>query len=584
MRIIAISLPIWTFFAVAFTLLPSVTAAQTHEVTYDRIVFERSNEADDLAWSQLLFRVEGFRIDGLCYNSCSISFSLDGTPMGPYSNRADLRITRALVTSSFPTDHHGQMFIGNRQHRLAEVEALEAFGHREKLALAWIVQHSDELIDFALASSRVAEEVRPYWQRQQTVFESRLSSVFTNVLSGYRDDIATRNMPNDLTNTIQPALVAMELYAGPVDGIAGRGTREGIRQFQRERNRLVTGYADSQERDLLAEFMSRHGDAVRQTGSSHTELLARRLGIELSEANDSSIADASESESEAAAELRRQLDAANETIADLCAGSVTVGEHEELRRQLDAANATLADLRNDSVPRSELLALEARLTEMVPAAELQDAERRLSAANETIADLRATSVPEADHFQLQRRLDAANATIADLREGSVPRADYRQLEARLATMVSAEDLRDAERRLDAANETIADMRDTMVPVAQTAEIARQLEAANATVANLRQTRVPMEDHLAVRRQLDAANQTVADLRSDIEQNYVDRSEAEMREDTLSRQISALNQTILELTEERDRQRGLRQQTEQIYQNWIDDCRSQTACAIAMQLN
>src|SRR6056297_1609372 len=93
----------------AATLGASAVAAQPHQVTYERVVFEGSNEGDDLAWSQLLFSVEGFRIDGLCYNSCRIEFSLDGSPRGAYTNRADLRITNALVTSDFPTDFYGQM-------------------------------------------------------------------------------------------------------------------------------------------------------------------------------------------------------------------------------------------------------------------------------------------------------------------------------------------------------------------------------------------------------------------------------------------------------------------------------------------
>ena len=112
MRIMALALPFLTLCTIAFSLLPSMLSAQTHQVTYDRIVFERSNEGNDLAWAQLRFRIEGFRIDGLCYNSCSIGFSLDGTPRGANSNRADLRITRSLVTSGFPEDQYGQAFIG----------------------------------------------------------------------------------------------------------------------------------------------------------------------------------------------------------------------------------------------------------------------------------------------------------------------------------------------------------------------------------------------------------------------------------------------------------------------------------------
>jgi peptidoglycan hydrolase-like protein with peptidoglycan-binding domain len=614
MRPIFFSLPLWSFFIAIWSIFPSVASAQQHQVTYDRVVFERSNEGEsgDNSWSQLLFTIEGFRIDGLCYHACDIAFSLDGAPSGPYQARADLRVTRELVNRTFPTDFSGQMFIGNRQNTGAERDAIAAFPDREKLALAWIIEHSTALISFAVSSERISSDVLDYWLGQEDVFETRLARAFTTVLSGYRNQIETRNTLEQTRDIVQPALAQLGLYSGSIDGIPGRMTREAVSAFQRERGRLVTGYADGEERAILARILAGETEHDGDT-TSHTERLAERLGIELGpEVTEEDVAlDAAveltrlQSEVdrlEAANELSRRLaDERLETITDALETIRTLRmelreargssdrdpENEvvvELRRQLEAANETIADLRDDRIPRADFERLEERLAAMVPETDLREAERRLVAANETIADLRGSSVPVEEHAELRRQLEAANETIADLREETVPRAEFAELDARLATMVPRADLQEAERRLDAANETLADMRESTVPIEQAAEIARQLEAANATIANLRQTRVPMEDVLVLRRQLDAANQTVADLRADIASNYVDRGDAEMREDTLSRQIRALNQTILELTEDRDRQRTLRLQTEQIYQNWIEDCRSRPACASAMQLD
>jgi len=579
---------------------PMQATAQGHEITYDRVIFERSTVADDRSWAQLRFRIEGFRIDGRCYRSCSIGFSLDGSIDGPAQQRADLRITDELVTSPFPGDRFGQMFIGNRTHRGDETAAIAAFRERERLALAWIVHHSTALIEFALDGNRIPVTIRPYWQEQTTRFERRLASVFSNVLSGYRDAIPQRNTREDLVTTIQPALAALGLYAGGIDGLQGPQTRNALRAFQSSEGRLATGYADSEERELLAQHLE---EPPASEMLSHTERLALERGIELSQDEDTSLDTAAEltrleaenarlqrslelsqsigasrsqtirtlrsllAEANAGADpdstLRRQLDAANETIADLRDGSVPHEDYTELQlemdaalqeaqRQLSAANETIADLREDSVPREDYAALEAEIE-----AERQEAQRQLNAANEALADLRESSVPLSDHQELRRQLDAANAANADLRAQSVPRADYEALITEMDSMVPAVRLEETERQLAAANETIADMHDTMVPIAQAAEIFRQLEAAN---------------------------QSVADLRADIAENYVDRGAAELREATLSRQISALNQTILELTEDRDRQRTLRRQTEQIYQNWVSDCRAQPVCASAMQLD
>ncbi len=355
-------------------------AAAQHEITYEKVIFERSNSAHNFLWSELFFTIEGFRIDGSCYHSCNISFSLHGSRS---YGRADLKATQDLV-ASWPSSTF--MFFGSTENTANERDAILALSQREKLALAWIIERSAELISFATATDRIPLDVADYWRSQENVFPTHIQRAFSTALRGYRDRIVMRNTNDQLQTVIQPALAEIGLYSGPIDGAASNRIGEAVAAFQKERERLVTGYADSEEREILAQLLLE---------------TIRTLRAELTRMQTPSNSDP---ETEVVAELHRRIGLANEAIVDLQAmlgasrqlaadrietirslrvelsrarRSSDTEASAELRRQLEAANATIADLQAESVPRSELERLEERLVTIVttldpasPAAEL----------------------------------------------------------------------------------------------------------------------------------------------------------------------------------------------------------------------
>ena len=237
---------------VIFASFLASTAAAQNRITYEKVVFVRSISADDRSWSKLLFAIDGFRIDGSCYHDCDISFSLDANTI---IKRADLSVTQDLVVSWFPTGSDGQMVIGNRENTANERVAISAFSEREKLTLAWIIEHSAELISLANATDRISPDVADFWRGQEEVFPTRIEKVFSTVLRGLKGGSETRNTSHHARSIIQPALAKLGLYSGPIDGVAGPMTRAAVSAFQNESGRLETGYVDSEELRLLAEIL-----------------------------------------------------------------------------------------------------------------------------------------------------------------------------------------------------------------------------------------------------------------------------------------------------------------------------------------
>ncbi len=399
MQRITFSLAFHIVVVIASSLFASAAATQ-HQITYDKVIFEGSYGADDGRSSQLAFTIEGFRIDGLCYHNCDISFSLHASQA---LRRAELKLTQDLVTSRIPTGSAEQIFIGNRENTANERMAISMFREREKLALAWIIEHSTELISFANAAGRLRPHRADFWRSQDDVFPARVEKVFSTVLRGYRDRSETRNTNDHTRAIIQPALAKIGLYSGSIDGVAGRITRAAVSVFQKELGRLVTGYADSEERAMLEKILKGEvgvealllENEVDDEVLTHTERLAKRLGIGLE-----SEVDVEETTSVSAVQLTRlqsqnaQLQATIDTLKQLAADRTEI--IRTLRVELSEARAELGRARSslESGPDTEAVA---------------ELRRQLEAANSTISDLRADSIPRADAEHSEGSL-AATAT------------------------------------------------------------------------------------------------------------------------------------------------------------------------------
>ncbi len=356
------------FLALAVLISSSLfvsTAAAKNQITYENVIFEHSISIYESVPSQLLFTINGFRIDGKCYHNCDISFSLFANPN---SGSAYLKLTQDLMNSRISRGSTQLMFIGNRGYAPDARSLILAFSEREKLALAWIIEHSAELISFANATDRISPNVADFWRGQEEVFPARVEKVFSTVLQGYKGSSETRNTNDHASAIIQPALAKLGLYSGPIDGVAGPVTRTAVSAFQTERGRLVTGYADSEEREMLAQVLKDEegGEVLSQIAQLQATIdTLKRLSAD---------------RAEIIRALRVELHQARVELRRARASSRSDPETEasaELRRQLEAANATIADLQAESVPRSELERLEERLVTIVttldpasPAAEL----------------------------------------------------------------------------------------------------------------------------------------------------------------------------------------------------------------------
>ena len=350
---------------IIYGALVAPQAAAQHQVTYEKLIFERSSTANDRSWSKLLFTIEGFRIDGSCYHDCDISFSLNAAPKGLDVGRAELSVTKNLVTSWLPTKYQGRVYIGSRENTVDERNVISAFSEREKLALVWILKHSSELISFAIGTDRISSDVLGFWRVSERAYELRSARALSAVLSGYGGQIIGRNNHEQRRLIIQPALASIGLYSRSAGGLGAevRATRDAVEVFQKRNGRLVSGYADSIELEMLAELLETDSDFEATTVDATAELTRLRSQI---------------AQLQATAELSRQLASDRlATIRTLRAELSSMRSSSEfdpdteasaeLRRQLEAANATIADLQADSVPRSELERLEERLVTMATA-------------------------------------------------------------------------------------------------------------------------------------------------------------------------------------------------------------------------
>ncbi len=266
-------------FVVTFALLVPFSSASAQEVTYDKIVFLRENHGPGgNTWTQLIFRVEGFRIDGECYVNCKLAFTLDSS-IGQNEDRSDIgvrpyasRMGGATVNSDLPFDRYNQVFIGSNTRSAASRAVFTALSRRERIAIAWIAANSQEFIQYALASEIEYQPARDLWQRRVKNFESRLLlNLGLDVVTAY----ATRftrlvNNQQDLKRLIQPALSEMHLYTATIDGLNGPATKRAIRAFQQDNNRLQTGYVDAKELQMLRTYLEKKRGKTDKTTLSQT--------------------------------------------------------------------------------------------------------------------------------------------------------------------------------------------------------------------------------------------------------------------------------------------------------------------------
>jgi chromosome segregation ATPase len=292
-------------------------------------------------------------------------------------------------------------------------------------------------------------------------------------------------------------------------------------------------------------------------------------------------------------ETKRQLEAANKTIADIQAGSVSSTALAEEQAQRQALGSSLAELQDrlekaQGEIASQVAALDQLSSERAAlAAENANLQNIVVGLNKTISDLQSGMEADARLSELRKQLDAANSTIASMQEGSVPVATHRELEqqrdalskaladakeATEANFIAREEhvaalaaMQDSElnlrRQLDGVNKSLVDLQDNIsrnyvsldehkLKIATLAEaeasLRRQLDAANTTVADLQNKieigYVPIASHNETLAQLDALNARIVDLQNTMERDYTPN--AKMVE--ALRLIDAANSTIADL--------------------------------------
>ena len=164
-----------------FVVLVMVPAwATANSVTHGRIAIEAADgrgHLNDKTWSLVRFDIEDFRINGRCYNRCRLQFTLDGHL--PADDRAHIGIVPGkAVRTTFPTppENRGNPtgFIGVAPFPADMNVRLDDFAPDEKLALAWIVTQSEELLQLAASGAIGNPDAAAAWQKDARRFERDL--------------------------------------------------------------------------------------------------------------------------------------------------------------------------------------------------------------------------------------------------------------------------------------------------------------------------------------------------------------------------------------------------------------------------
>ena len=272
-------------------------AAANAQVTYDKLVFKHEqnglNPNGRITWTQLTFRVEGIKINGHCYQSCSTRFSLD-SHLGTKIIRYDVGIyggKNMTVSSSFPPQSRWpngtpQVFVGTSRMTTSLRKAIKNFSGDERLFIAWIIANSAELIEFAsLQKNGIQPLIATQWASKKIFFEEYVR----NALPEVKPEIAlldrnSENTNDQLLSIIQPALIELGFYSGAIDGKVGPATKEAIKAFERSRNDLANGYVDTKELAYLKNSIKSAAQQVKRTDYSvaltETEKLRYRTKIQ----------------------------------------------------------------------------------------------------------------------------------------------------------------------------------------------------------------------------------------------------------------------------------------------------------------
>lgn len=234
---------------------------------------------------------------------------------------------------------------------------------------------------------------------------------------------------------------------------------------------LNTGERD----DLVTQVKSLSAELKKIRSTWVTPEVARNLQSQIADLESNLERSKSMTASERVEQLTKQLNAANQSIADIQDKTVPLAEHSQIVRQLSAANNTIFELRAKSQKfeeQAENLQTSLSSTEV----ELSNQEKLTNSLNESLVELNQNSVTRLKYNEIKNQLAAVNETLVDLKERT--KREY-------------------------------------VPKREFDRVANQLAATNATIADLRATLErdykPLEEFIALGRQVAALNETVTVL-------------------------------------------------------------------------
>lgn len=450
------------YWLATFSMVFFAGAASATEISYEKVTFVREQHRGSV-YSLLSFRINGFKIDGKCFNGCTIRFSLDSSLA--YPNRAELNVRKqphgSLVTSPFPSDENGQMFIGSGSTTAAELRAISRFSKDEKLAISWIAQNSTELINIALDSGRMLEPYRSHWRSRAQRFETGLISGWRRTGNSNDQLINQRNTSYDVRLIVQPALAELGHYDGAIDGMAGPLTKNAVRQYQKQLGRLASGYIDRFELNLLSSHL-------QEGASDNPEEKVQSDNVQAvsdQEANVATINAAQKSEAirddkaKPLADEETASDDGDTTEEDVA----TAKRLSEVTAQLDAANSVIVDLRSKNIELlNDLNAATELLETTLPA--LDNRTKQIAAINQSLSELQRKK------DQLEAELQSTRTALEDV---SLEAARY------------SKDLTATRRQVGSLNQSLSEFRidrdENYVPVQKFIEAEARVDALNSTL-------------------------------------------------------------------------------------------------------
>ena len=296
--------------------------------------------------------------------------------------------------------------------------------------------------------------------------------------------------------------------------------------------------------------------------------------------------------------MQKQLDAANQALADQMAkvgtDFVAKSDYDEKAKQLDTLNTMLGDLKasinSDYVPKSELEEIQTQFQSAVPKADYETLQKQLNAANQALTDQMAKIgtdfVSKSDYDEKAKQLDTLNTMLADLKASIgtdyVEKAEFEKVQAELQDVVAKTDYVALQKQLDAANQALAEQMAKIASdyVAKTdyEEKSKQLDTLNTMLSDLKgsleanyvEKATYDQDVLSLQQKIEALNQTLTDQKS------ADDAERES-------QVSALNATIVDVQHRVDTLKRRQSELQTAYANLVAECKANPECADVMEL-